>query len=115
MARRLVERGVRFVSLFMAGQPWDTHTENNRRTKECCQRTDLPIGGLLTDLNQRGLLDSTLILWGGEFDWPAAAKCPSGCVKIPTFFGTRAWTDGWLNPLGFQLTGIIAFRAVFWS
>jgi hypothetical protein len=74
MARRLIERGVRFVSLFMAGQPWDTHTENNKRTKQCCEQTDLPIGGLLTDLKQRGLLDSTLILWGGEFGRTPAAE-----------------------------------------
>jgi hypothetical protein len=74
MARRLIERGVRFVSLFMAGQPWDTHTNNNKQTKACCERTDLPIGGLLTDLNRRGLLDSTLILWGGEFGRTPAAE-----------------------------------------
>lgn len=74
MARRLVERGVRFVSLFMAGQPWDTHTDNNNQTKACCERTDLPIGGLLTDLKRRGLLDSTLILWGGEFGRTPAAE-----------------------------------------
>ncbi|MCH7688000.1 MAG: DUF1501 domain-containing protein, partial [Planctomycetes bacterium] len=74
MARRLIERGVRFVSLFMAGQPWDTHTDNNKRTKACCERTDLPIGGLLTDLKRRGLLDSTLILWGGEFGRTPAAE-----------------------------------------
>jgi hypothetical protein len=67
MARRLVERGVRFVSLFMAGQPWDTHSSNNSGTQKCCQRTDQPVAALLTDLKQRGLLDSTLILWGGEF------------------------------------------------
>ena len=67
MARRLVERGVRFVSLFMSGQPWDTHSNNNAGTTQCCQRTDQPIGALLTDLKRRGLLDSTLILWGGEF------------------------------------------------
>ncbi len=74
MARRLVERGVRFVSLFMSGQPWDTHSENAKRTTNCCQQTDLPIGGLLTDLKQRGLLDSTLILWGGEFGRTPAAE-----------------------------------------
>ena len=74
MARRLIERGVRFVSLFMAGQPWDTHSQNNEGTKSCCERTDLPIGGLLTDLKQRGLLDSTLILWGGEFGRTPAAE-----------------------------------------
>ena len=67
MARRLVERGVRFVQLFMAGQPWDTHANNTTGIRSCCEQTDLPVAGLLTDLQQRGLLDSTLILWGGEF------------------------------------------------
>src|SRR5262249_9036034 len=67
MARRLVERGVRFVQIFMAGQPWDTHANNTAGTRSCCEQTDLPVAGLLTDLSQRGLLDSTLILWGGEF------------------------------------------------
>ena len=68
MARRLVERGVRFVqNFFLAGQPWDTHSDNVSGIRNCCEQTDLPIGGLLTDLKQRGLLDSTLIQWGGEF------------------------------------------------
>ena len=67
MARRLVVRGVRFVQIFMAGQPWDTHANNTSGIRSCCEQTDLPIAGLLTDLKQRGLLDSTLILWGGEF------------------------------------------------
>lgn len=74
MARRLVERGVRFVSLFMAGQPWDTHSNNNAGTKNCCLRTDQPVGALLTDLKQRGLLDSTLVVWGGEFGRTPAAE-----------------------------------------
>jgi hypothetical protein len=74
MARRLVERGVRFVSLFMAGQPWDTHTNNNEGTKKCCQRTDKPVGALLADLKRRGMLDSTLVLWGGEFGRTPAAE-----------------------------------------
>jgi hypothetical protein len=67
MARRLIERGVRFVQIFMAGQPWDTHNNNTAGTRSCCQQTDLPIAGLLTDLKQRGLLESTLVMWGGEF------------------------------------------------
>src|SRR5207248_1955095 len=67
MARRLVERGVRFVQIFMAGQPWDTHANNVAGTKSCCEQTDLPVAGLLTDLKQRGLLESTLVQWGGEF------------------------------------------------
>lgn len=67
MARRLIERGVRFVQILMQGQPWDTHNNNTTGTRSCCEQTDLPIGGLLTDLKQRGLLDSTLVQWGGEF------------------------------------------------
>src|SRR3954463_2403957 len=52
MARRLVERGVRTVQVFMAGQPWDTHTNNTVNTRRCCEETDAPIAGLLTDLKQ---------------------------------------------------------------
>lgn len=67
MARRLIERGVRFVQIYMSGQPWDTHSENVTKTRGVCEETDLPVAGLLTDLAQRGLLDSTLVQWGGEF------------------------------------------------
>ena len=67
MARRLVERGVRFVQILMQGQPWDTHQDNVAKTTDCCKQTDQPVGALLEDLQQRGLLDSTLVLWGGEF------------------------------------------------
>ncbi len=67
MARRLVERGVRYVQVFIRGQMWDTHADNAARTKECCLETDQPTAALLKDLKQRGLLDSTLVFWGGEF------------------------------------------------
>jgi uncharacterized protein (DUF1501 family) len=67
IARRLVERGVRFVQLFLAGQPWDTHDKNAAKTKELCQRIDQPSAALVRDLAQRGLLDSTIVLWTGEF------------------------------------------------
>jgi hypothetical protein len=97
MARRLIERGVRFVSLFMSGQPWDTHNNNNNGTKSCCLRTDQPVGALLTDLKRRGLLDSTLILWGGEFGrTPAAeqrgAKANYGRDHHP--YGFSVWLAG---------------------
>ena len=78
MARRLVERGVRFVQIFMKGQPWDTHTGNTAGTRSCCEQTDLPIAGLLTDLRQRGLLESTLVLWGGEFGRTPGAEQRDG-------------------------------------
>jgi hypothetical protein len=67
MARRLVERGVRFVQIFIEGQIWDNHSDLEKSLKYCCGKTDKPIAALIRDLKQRGLLDSTLLLWGGEF------------------------------------------------
>jgi hypothetical protein len=66
IARRLVERGVRFVQLFLGGQPWDTHTAIRRTLPAICGRTDQPVAALVKDLKQRGLLDSTIVHWGGE-------------------------------------------------
>src|SRR6185312_16055718 len=65
LARRMVERGVRFVMLMHAS--WDQHTYLNRDLKKNCDITDQPTAALLKDLKQRGLLDSTLVIWGGEF------------------------------------------------
>jgi hypothetical protein len=67
VARRLVERGVRFVQLFLSGQPWDTHNKNAETLRSLCARTDQPSAALVTDLKQRGLLDETIVLWTGEF------------------------------------------------
>jgi len=58
---------VRFVQVMMAGQPWDTHSNNSGQLRSLCKSTDLPVAGLLTDLRQRGLLDDTLVVWTGEF------------------------------------------------
>jgi uncharacterized protein DUF1501 len=65
LARRLVERGVRFVQLISSG--WDHHSDLNRNLKSNCQSNDQPTAALLKDLKQRGLLESTLVIWGGEF------------------------------------------------
>lgn len=67
LARRLVERGVRFVQLFLEEQPWDSHVDLNANHRAVCERTDKPVAGLLRDLKQRGLLENTLVVWGGEF------------------------------------------------
>jgi len=77
IARRLIERGVRFVQLWHGnGQPWDNHDDievNHRRlAKEC----DQPIGALLKDLKERGLLESTLVIWGGEFGRTPTVELP---------------------------------------
>ena len=65
LARRLVERGVRFVQLYHKG--WDSHTKLEADHERQCRETDQPIAALLTDLRRRGLLDDTLVIWGGEF------------------------------------------------
>src|SRR5262249_6750768 len=65
--RRLVERGVRFVQIFLHSQPWDTHSKNAEQLKKLCAMTDQPSAALVTDLKRRGLLDSTIVLWTGEF------------------------------------------------
>ncbi len=66
-ARRLVERGVRFVQLFLSGQPWDTHSKNAKTLESLCARSDQPSAALVRDLKQRGLLDETIVIWTGEF------------------------------------------------
>jgi Protein of unknown function (DUF1501) len=66
VARRLVERGVRFVQLFLGGQPWDNHTSIRKTLPGICGQTDRPAAALVMDLKQRGLLDSTIVHWGGE-------------------------------------------------
>jgi uncharacterized protein (DUF1501 family) len=65
LARRMVERGVRYVMLMHAS--WDQHTNLNKGLKKNCDTTDQPTAALIRDLKQRGLLDSTLVVWGGEF------------------------------------------------
>ena len=67
MARRLVEQGVRFVQIFLSGQPWDTHDKNAEKLRGLCEMTDQPSAALVLDLKQRGLLDDTIVLWTGEF------------------------------------------------
>jgi uncharacterized protein (DUF1501 family) len=66
IARRMVERGVRFVQLFHSGQPWDNHTNLINALPSACRKTDVPSSGLVKDLKQRGMLDEVLVHWGGE-------------------------------------------------
>jgi hypothetical protein len=77
IARRLVERGVRFVQLFTNSQLWDNHSALASDLKAACDRTDRPIAALLRDLKQRCLLDSTLVVWGGEFGRLPIAQLPA--------------------------------------
>jgi Protein of unknown function (DUF1501) len=75
MARQLVEKGVRFVQLYTPSQSWDSHTELETRHRKNALETDKPIAALIKDLKQRGLLESTLIVWMGEFG--RTPDCPS--------------------------------------
>ena len=70
LARRLVENGVRFVTVYYTSsdnQPWDTHTDHDNRHRKLCADADMASAALITDLKSRGLLDDTLVIWGGEF------------------------------------------------
>jgi Protein of unknown function (DUF1501) len=92
LARRLVERGVRFVQVLHSGQPWDTHTHNESGLREICRKTDEPTSALLTDLKQRGLLEDTLVIWGGEFGRTPMAEGKDG--RDHHKFGFSLWMAG---------------------
>ncbi len=85
LARRLVERGVRFVQLFDAPEnnAWDHHGGLRDRLPKRCQAVDRPIAALLTDLKSRGLLEDTLVLWGGEFGRTPTAEGTDGREHLP--------------------------------
>ncbi len=102
IARRLVERGVRFVQLWHgAGQPWDSHDDLEIRHRELAGQCDQAIGALLKDLKQRGLLEETLVIWGGEFGRTPAVELPkkgSNAGKINgrdhNHYGFTVWLAG---------------------
>jgi hypothetical protein len=124
IARRLVERGVRFVQLFLAGQPWDNHTSIRNELPVIARRTDRPAAALVQDLKQRGLLDSTVVHFGGEIGrlpvtqgdggrdhngqgfsiWLAGGGFKPGCAYGATDeFGHRAAVDI-VTPTDYQAT-----------
>ena len=95
IARRLVERGVRFVQLFLAGQPWDTHTDIRNGLPKICRRTDQPSVALIKDLKSRGLLDTTLVHWGGEIGrLPVTEGDADKCGRDHNGQGFSMWLAG---------------------
>jgi uncharacterized protein (DUF1501 family) len=93
LARRLVERGVRFVQLYSgAGSKWDAHAKIEENHSKLFRETDKPIAGLLRDLKQRGLLESTLVVWGGEFGRTPMSEKGDGRDHNPT--GFTMWMAG---------------------
>ncbi len=95
-ARRLVERGVRFIQLYSGGghqqESWDAHYGLDENHRLHCAETDMPIAGLLKDLKARGLLDSTLVIWGGEFGRMPISQSAIGRDHNP--HGFTMWLAG---------------------
>ncbi|MFO0901006.1 MAG: DUF1501 domain-containing protein [Pirellulales bacterium] len=93
LARRLVERGVRFVQLYFgSGSKWDAHDNVEANHAKYCRESDRPIAGLLRDLERRGLLDSTLVIWGGEFGRTPMSESGDGRDHNP--YGFTMWLAG---------------------
>ena len=93
-ARRLVERGVRVVTITQGGREWDHHGQLREKLKTSSYTVDQPIAGLLRDLKQRGLLDETLVIWGGEFGRTPTSQGPDmdSRAHYPTAF--TMWMAG---------------------
>lgn len=93
LARRLVERGVRFVQLYMGtGSEWDAHKDLNGNHATLCRASDRPIAGLIRDLAQRGMLNDTLVVWGGEFGRTPMSESGDGRDHNP--YGFTVWFAG---------------------
>jgi hypothetical protein len=113
LARRLVERGVRVVQIYYgAGQPWDTHGNNDGGHRQHAGVSDRPIAGLLADLEQRGLLEETLVLWGGEFGRTPASQGNNG--RDHNHWGFSVWLAGGgiKGGLAYGATDEFGFKAV---
>jgi Protein of unknown function (DUF1501) len=93
LARRMVERGVRFVQIYHgAGSKWDSHSKLEENHPSLCRSMDQPVSALLTDLKRRGLLDSTLVWWGGEFGRTPMSEKGDGRDHNP--YGFTMWMSG---------------------
>ena len=98
LARRLVERGVRFIQIYSGGNHnddnWDAHGDMKVNHTKHAGNTDKPISGLIKDLKQRGLLDETIIVWGGEFGRQPTAEYAKGTGRDHNAYGFTMWMAG---------------------
>ncbi|MDY3553969.1 DUF1501 domain-containing protein [Gemmata sp. JC717] len=98
LARRLVERGVRFIQIYSGGNHndhnWDAHGDLVKNHSLHAGATDKPIAGLLTDLKRRGLLDSTVVIWSGEFGRQPTAEYAQGTGRDHNAYGFTSWLAG---------------------
>ncbi len=95
ITRRLIERGVRFVQVWSgAGQPWDNHDDLENQHRKLAEDWDQPIAAFLADLKQRGLLETTLVMWGGEFGRTPVAELPKLSGRDHNHYGFSMWLAG---------------------
>ena len=95
MTRRLLERGVRFIQLYSGNfQPWDNHSNLEKDHRRLADQWDGPIAAFLTDLKQRGLLETTLVMWGGEFGRTPVAELPELSGRDHNHYGFSMWLAG---------------------
>jgi len=92
VARRLVERGVRFVQVFTRNQEWDHHGSIRTGLPAACNKTDRPAAALVADLKRRGLLDTTLVMWGGEMGRLPVVQNDAGAAKVGRDHNTYGFT-----------------------
>ncbi|MDR3636446.1 MAG: DUF1501 domain-containing protein, partial [Isosphaeraceae bacterium] len=112
-ARRLVERGVRFVQLYCgSGSQWDAHRDIEGNHGKLCARSDKPVAALITDLKRRGLLDETLVIWGGEFGRTPMSEKTDGRDHNPYGFSMFLAGGGVRPGLTFGTTDEFGLRAV---
>lgn len=112
LARRLVERGVRCVQIYTGNsQPWDTHSNNDAQHRQLARSSDHAIAGLLHDLKLRGLLDETIVLWGGEFGRTPASQGGDG--RDHNHWGFSLWLagGGFKGGTAYGATDDFGFRA----
>jgi uncharacterized protein (DUF1501 family) len=118
LARRLVERGVRFVQIYSGGghndESWDAHGDLKKNHDFHAGRTDKPVAGLLKDLKRRGLLDETLVIWGGEFGRQPTAEYAEGTGRDHNSYGFTMWMAGGgiKGGMAYGATDEFGFKAV---
>src|SRR2546430_2264347 len=116
MARRLVENGVRFVQVFPPVkpqfQPWDAHGNVKTENEAICAKCDLPSAGLIKDLRSRGLLDSTIVIWSGEFGRLPVSQNGSGRDHNRNAFSLILAGGGFKAGYAHGATDEVGYRAV---
>lgn len=112
LARRMIERGVRFVQLYSGGTlGWDAHKDVKENHTTYCARTDKPVAGLIRDLKSRGLLDDTLVIWGGEFGRMPMSEKGTGRDHNPWGYSVVFAGGGVKGGMAYGATDAVGLRA----